>query len=169
MAPFLLLTTLLTVADGGAPMAYGPEIAAAVADVAPVYAVPEALVRALIQEESDFDPLARSHAGAVGLMQVMPGTAARVGISEAQLTEPRANILAGTRLLAALLQHYRGDLVAALVAYNAGPRRRQDPLPRNGETPAYVLRVLRTYRGLSRAEGAAARRSPATPLSHPHR
>jgi len=62
--------------------------------------------------------------------------------------DPGPNILAGVRLLAVLLRHYRGDLMDVLVAYNAGPGRTTGGIPANGETPTYVARVLR---GLLRA------------------
>lgn len=121
------------------------EIAAAVTDVEHVHPVPIALIKAVIQQESGFNPKAISRAGAMGLMQVMPYTAARVGLTEADLWEPATNILAGTRLLAVLLRYYRGDLISALVAYNARPRKLFAPIPRNGETPRYVAAVLKYY------------------------
>jgi len=121
---------------------FDPEIEAAIASTAHVYRVPRALVVAIIQAESNFDARAVSSAGAMGLMQVMPATARKVGIDPADLFEPRLNVLAGVRLLAVLLRHYRGDVVDALVAYNAGPRRALARVPRNGETPGYISRVL---------------------------
>ena len=134
------------------------EIAAAVRDVEHVHAVPPALIRAVIQHESGFNPKALSKAGAIGLMQVMPYTAPRVGFTEADLWDPAKNILAGTRLLAVLLRYYRGDLISALVGYNARPRALFAPIPRNGETPGYVAGVLRLFEKysshLSGAEGA---------------
>jgi soluble lytic murein transglycosylase-like protein len=131
-------------------------IAAAVDDVAGVYPVPPALVRAVIQRESAFRPLAVSRAGARGLMQVMPANAARLGISTEDLFDPAKNILAGVRLLAVLLRHYRGDVISSLVAYNARPRRLCAPLPRNNETPEYVRQVLRNYRAFLEERAAAA-------------
>jgi hypothetical protein len=121
-------------------------IQAACDDVRAVWPVPPALVRAVIRRESNFDPRALSPAGAVGLMQVMSFNAPKVGLAVEELAEPRKNVLAGTRLLAVLLKHYEGDLISALSAYNARPRRLFAPLPNNGETPAYVAAVLRFYR-----------------------
>ena len=121
------------------------EIAAAVRDVEHVYPVPNALIKAVIQQESGFNPRAISKAGAIGLMQLMPYTAPRVGLPEADLWDPAKNILAGTRLLAVLLRYYRGDLISVLVAYNARPRKLFAPIPRNGETPRYVAAVLKYY------------------------
>jgi soluble lytic murein transglycosylase-like protein len=142
----VLLPLIAAVAFGAsapvAPAAYEDHIRAAVESVGDVYAVPPALVRAVIAVESAGRPRAVSRAGARGLMQLMPDTARKTGVPGEELFDPRRNILAGTRLLAVLLRHYEGDLVSALVAYNAGPRRRYAPVPRNGETPAYVARVL---------------------------
>ena len=121
-------------------------IANACADVSSVWPVPAALVRAIIRQESNFNPRAVSPAGAIGLMQVMPFNAPRVGFTEAELWEPSKNVLAGTRLLAVLLKHYEGDLISSLAAYNAKPRKLFAPLPENGETPGYVRAVLRYYR-----------------------
>jgi soluble lytic murein transglycosylase-like protein len=141
---------VLTLAVGAAPHdRYDGEIAQAVTSVRDVYPVPVALVKAVIAAESSWDPRAVSRAGARGLMQVMPATAAKTGVRAEDLFEPGQNILAGTRLLAVLLRHYRGDLVSALVAYNAGPRRGCSPVPQNGETPTYVWRVLWHLAGIS--------------------
>lgn len=129
---------------------YEPAIAAAVADTAHVFAVPPSLIKAIIQRESAWRPRVVSHAGAVGLMQVMPANARALGLSKADLWDPTKNILAGTRLLAVLLKHYKGDVISALAAYNARPRKLFAPLPDNGETPEYVAAVLRyweAYRG----------------------
>jgi soluble lytic murein transglycosylase-like protein len=140
----------LTIADAPQPEpAYEQEIAAAVADVEGIHYVPPALVKSIVRVESDFNPHALSHKGAVGLMQVMPFNAARVGLTAPQLWSPASNILAGTRLLAVLLQYYRGDLISALVAYNGRPQKAFAPPPRNGETPRYVSSVLRWFRRYS--------------------
>ncbi|WP_242340704.1 lytic transglycosylase domain-containing protein [Anaeromyxobacter sp. SG66] len=129
-----------------APVPFEAEIDAALAETTAIYPVPKALVVAVISVESDFRPRAMSRAGAKGLMQLMPYTARRVGISERHLFDPAQNILGGVRLLAVLLRHYDGDVISALVAYNARPRRLYAPIPRNGETPAYVWRVLARVR-----------------------
>lgn len=143
----LLLAATLGAAPGAAfPSTYDAEITAAVRDVAEVWVVPPSLVKAVIRRESAFNPKAKSKVGAIGLMQVMPFNAERVGLSEKELWVPAKNILAGVRLLAVLLKHYRGDLISTLVAYNARPRRLFSALPKNGETPQYVWAVLRFYR-----------------------
>ena len=136
---------------------YEAEIDAAVGDVATVWAVPRALIKAVIQQESAFDPTALSPAGAVGLMQVLPRNAILLGVAPEELWVPKTNILAGTRLLAILLRHYRGDVVSALVAYNARPRKRFAPVPDNGETEGYVGAVMRRWRENERCPGLQAR------------
>jgi len=140
------LALLLFVAAAPAqPPPYEAEIAAAIADVAEVWPVPPALVRAVIRTESAFNPRAVSRVGAKGLMQLMPETATKVGVADADLFTPAKNILAGVRLLAALLKHYEGDVVSALVAYNSGPKSPAH-VPENGETPEYVTRILTFWR-----------------------
>lgn len=142
MVALLLIACVATPPDSR----FDPEIESAVAAVAAVYSVPTALVKAVIKQESGFNPRAVSKAGAVGLMQVMPANAGRLGLTRADLWIPARNILAGVRLLAALLRYYEGDVVSVLVAYNAGPRKLFAPIPRNGETPAYVRSVISHYR-----------------------
>ena len=89
------------------------------------HGVPLALLLAVARGESDFDPNARSHANAHGLMQILwPGTARELGLKRlSDLYDPCKNVDAGTRYLKHLLKHYNGDLHLALAAYNYGPRR----------------------------------------------
>lgn len=91
------------------------------------HGVPEALVLAVIQVESSFRPDARSHAGARGLMQLMPRTAAslarRLGRESYDIEDPEFNIEAGTAYLAYLLKLFDGDVELALAGYNTGPMR----------------------------------------------
>ena len=102
-------------------------------------------------------------------MQIMPATAVSLGTSPDHLFDPAQNIRVGVRLLSELLDQYDGDVISALVAYNAGPRGRIERLPRNGETPEYVWRVLwlyEQYSGSSEAmttASAAGSSSPAFP------
>ncbi len=109
------------------------------------YGVQEGLIKAVIKMESDFNPKAVSHAGARGLMQLMPSTAAGLGVRDA--FDPEQNIMAGTRFLRDLLDKYGGDLDSALAAYNWGPgnvdRSRGAFLPR--ETREYLVKVKRYY------------------------
>ena len=127
-------------------------------DAAQNHAVDPALVTAVSAAESGFRPDAVSPKGAVGLMQLMPATAARYGVvAESQqeatrlLKNPQLNAQVGTRYLADLIRMFNGDLVLALAAYNAGEGavmkhgRRIPPYP---ETQQYVARVLRYYQSM---------------------
>ena len=107
--------------------------------------VQPALVKAVIAAESNFDPDAVSRAGARGLMQLMPETAASMGV--VNLHHPTDNVRGGTRYLRMMIDRY-GDLVRALAAYNAGPKAvdRYGGLPPYRETQDYVQRVLAYYR-----------------------
>lgn len=147
MLDFEVLTLALVVASSPPPpdMRHDREIAAAIEDVRDVHHVPAALVKAVITQESSWNPRAVSRAGALGLMQLLPATAAKVGVPREELFDPAKNILAGVRLLAVLLRHYRGDVISALTAYNARPRELFAPIPQNGETPGYVSAVLAYY------------------------
>lgn len=147
MLPFEVLTIALVVASSPPPpeARYDREITTAIEDVHDVHPVPAALVKAVITQESSWNPRAVSGAGALGLMQLLPATAAKVGVSREELFDPAKNILAGVRLLAVLLRHYRGDVISALTAYNARPREIFAPIPQNGETPRYVRAVLGYY------------------------
>jgi hypothetical protein len=136
----------LTGVPGLCSTLYALEIEAAVGDVSSVWKVPPSLVKAIIHRESAFNPTALSRAGAVGLMQVLPRNAERLGVRSEELWVPRLNILAGTRLLAVLLRHYQGDVISALVAYNGRPRQVFAAPPKNGETALYVRAVLEAWR-----------------------
>jgi len=108
------------------------------------YGVDVGLIRAVIKAESDFNPQAVSHAGARGLMQLMPATARSLGVSDS--FDPEQNVMGGTRFLKDLLQRYDGNVDAALAAYNWGPGnvdKRPDHLPR--ETRDYLVRVKQLY------------------------
>lgn len=108
-----------------------------------------ALIRAVISVESAFNFKAVSRVGAVGLMQIMPQTAHELGASRAlDSTNPRANILAGTRLLRRLVNRYQGNLRLAIAAYNAGPSAvsRYHGIPPYPETRDYVKKVIAQIR-----------------------
>src|ERR1700674_908225 len=109
------------------------------------YSVDADLISSVIAVESNFDPKALSRKNARGLMQLLPETAARLGVQN--IYDPQENIDAGTRYLRELLQKYNNDLVLALAAYNAGPERVQQygRVPPYAETLSYVRRVKRSY------------------------
>jgi soluble lytic murein transglycosylase-like protein len=113
------------------------------------------LLQALIATESGFDASAVSPKGAVGLMQLMPATAARYGVTadkktpvEKKLTDPRTNIRAGTRYLRYLIDLFPGRMELALAAYNAGEgavQRAGNKIPNYRETQNYVKTVMQLY------------------------
>ena len=110
------------------------------------YGIDAGLIKAVIKAESGFNPNAVSTAGARGLMQLMPGTAKDLGVSNS--FDPEQNIMAGTRFLRKLLNRYDGDIDSTLAAYNWGPGnvdKNPDRLPR--ETRNYLVRVKQFYGG----------------------
>ncbi|HVS15964.1 MAG TPA: lytic transglycosylase domain-containing protein [Thermoanaerobaculia bacterium] len=119
----------------------------AIERVARRYRVDALLIASMIEAESQFDPLAISPVGAIGLMQLMPETGLELGVED--LTDPYRNLEAGARYLRQLLQRFDGDLALALAAYNAGPTRvvRYGDVPPIRETTEYVEKVLRRYLG----------------------
>jgi soluble lytic murein transglycosylase-like protein len=126
--------------------AYRSEIAAAARE----FGVEEAVVRAVIHAESAFNPTALSRAGAQGLMQLMPATARRFGVSDAY--DASQNIRGGVQYLSWLLRRFNGDLTLAAAGYNAGEGAvdRHGGVPPYNETRYYVKRVAQLadrYRG----------------------
>ncbi len=120
---------------------YPEKFAGTIEQASQEYGVDPALVRAVIHAESAFRPSVKSHAGAVGLMQLMPATAEDLGVSDR--TDPTQNIHGGVRYLAYLLKQFEGDTRLATAAYNAGPGavKRHGGIPPYAETQAYVDRV----------------------------
>lgn len=107
------------------------------------HALEPALVKAVVHVESAFDPYARSPKGAMGLMQLMPATAARFGVENAY--RPEQNVVGGVKYLKFLHDRYEGDLRLVLSAYNAGENLvdRVRTVPPIRETQEYVRRVLK--------------------------
>jgi soluble lytic murein transglycosylase-like protein len=132
----------------------GPTAKVAVPDPAPEqlanaaaakYGLPPSLVRSVMKAESGFQPGAVSPKGAIGLMQLMPGTAQSLGVNP---YDPAQNVDAGTRYLRSLLEKYNGLLRHALAAYNAGPEAvdKHGGVPPFAETLDYIRRVEREWK-----------------------
>ncbi len=131
-----------------------------IAGAAKAQGIEPKLLRAVIEQESGFLPCAVSVKGAQGLMQLMPETAAELGVADA--FDPRQNVEGGARYLKQLMDKYKGDLSQALGAYNAGPKAVDESggVPDLEETREYVDAILRKA-GLKQAEPAKAA-EPAT-------
>ena len=110
------------------------------------YNIDPDLIRAVIKVESDFNSIARSNKGAMGLMQLMPDTARLHKVID--VFDPIDNIEGGVRHLKLLLNRYQGDLELSLAAYNAGMKavEKHGGIPPFSETKEYVRRVLSYYR-----------------------
>lgn len=111
-----------------------------------LYQIPEALIRAVIKVESDYDPRAVSYAGARGLMQLMPETAERLGVRD--IHDPRENIFGGVRYLRVLANMFNGDLDFTIAGYNAGENAviQHGGIPPYAQTRDYVVKVNKFYR-----------------------
>ena len=122
-----------------------PELLAMVDEIATVNGVDPFLARAIIQAESAFYDKARSRAGALGLMQLMPATALRFGVMDP--FDPRQNIMGGTKYLKWLMDYFSGDATKVIAAYNAGERAvdKYNGIPPFRETRGYVPKVMELW------------------------
>ena len=113
----------------------------------------EDFVKAVINQESGFNPNATSHCGAMGLMQLMPSTAQGLGVTNAYDAEQ--NIEGGTKYLKGLMDRFGNDKSLALAAYNAGPNavKKYGGIPPYAETQNYVKKVLSKYDTYKGANG----------------
>jgi soluble lytic murein transglycosylase-like protein len=131
----------------------GEQFAPLVLAAANANGLPAALLQAVIEVESDFNPAAVSPKGALGLMQLMPETARLLRVRDAR--DPASNIDGGARYLKELLGRFGNDLALALAAYNAGPMavQRSGAIPRYAETQRYVPKVIARYHVLQSSGG----------------
>jgi soluble lytic murein transglycosylase-like protein len=122
-----------------------PRIDAAIDTYANQYGLDPGLIRAVMKQESGFQPFALSTSGAMGLMQLMPGTAEGLGVTDAYNIEQ--NVMGGAQYLYYQLKAFDGDLEKALAAYNAGPNavKKYGGIPPYEQTQNYVKNVMSYY------------------------
>jgi hypothetical protein len=130
-----------TEASPAEPTSFRETLEPIIQEAAAMHGLPASLIRAVIQTESQFNPLAVSRVGAKGLMQLMPRTAQHVGIKNP--FDPRENVLGGTKYLSTMFERFKGNTARALAAYNAGPTTvsRYRGLPPYRETQGYVRKI----------------------------
>jgi soluble lytic murein transglycosylase-like protein len=135
-----------------------PDVPALITRAEARYRIPRGLLSAIIQTESAGKPHRISSAGAMGLGQLMPSTARRLGVNDP--FDSAANIDGCARLMAENLARFHGNVRFAVAAYNAGPGAVNGHIPENGQTPAYVAKVMRLYGENRRSSGATASLRP---------
>ena len=142
-------TSLACVASSGSDLrrssARRAELMVKIQEMAPKYDLDPALVLEVVRAESNFNPRARSHKGALGLMQLIPATARRFGVKDP--LDPEQNLRGGMAYLRWLLKRFDGDLSLTLAGYNAGEAavERHGGVPPYNETRAYVGKILARY------------------------
>lgn len=121
------------------------DFASIVKDASSTYGVDEDLIRAVIRQESGFNPSAESHCGAMGMMQLMPETAKDLGVNNPW--DARENVMGGVKYLKSLLDRFDGNMTKALAGYNAGPGavEKHGGIPPYAETQNYVSSILSMY------------------------
>ena len=131
-----------TVLDKISQTHFKQELGPVITDVAKEHNVDPKIITAMIEQESGFNPHVISNAGALGLMQLMPGTAQEMGVKDP--LNPIENIRAGTKYFSSLLNRYQGNVILALSAYNAGPNNvdRFKGVPPFKETRNYVEQIM---------------------------
>ena len=141
--------------DAPAPQAKAVDVKAIVAEVSAQNKIDADFIASVIAAESANNPHAVSPKGAQGLMQLMPGTASKLGVRDS--FDPAENVDGGVRYLRQLLEQYHFDVAKALAAYNAGPGRVQQyhGVPPYRETHAYVARIIKDYNRKKLAEQKA--------------
>jgi len=161
---------LTPIAKVTAPIATKPNLQEVIQGASEKQLLDADLVNSVIRAESGFNPHAVSPKGARGLMQLMPGTASTLGVTDS--FDPEANVQGGTQYLRWLLDRYNYDLPKALAAYNAGPHRVEQyhGVPPYSQTRAYVARIIRDFNrhklAERRATAAVTKRLQASETKH---
>ncbi|MBE9529382.1 MAG: lytic transglycosylase domain-containing protein [Proteobacteria bacterium] len=148
------ITTILAESRTGLSPEEERELAAVILEVSDAYSVDPLLVMAIIETESTYYNRARSHKGAIGLMQIMPDTGVWVAgmldvdwQGSSTLYDPQTNVRLGTRYFSMLKKRFDNDTHLSLAAYNAGPTRVSRSIRRGQRTPVrYAEKVLKSYK-----------------------